>query len=171
MRDDHIISLIEETPMTRLSGAEVARREAQIAAHIADCAPCRQSYEAARLAQAMVQARAAETVEVSPFFKTRVMAALREKQLTPEAPALVRMWRAAGAMVSAMGFLVILLVGMTLFAGAEESPTATTEMPELLSIYTPEYEAFEPSEWSDENNDYDAVFETVYAAEDAGGNE
>ena len=61
----------------------------------------------------------AETVEPSPFFHTRVMAALREKQT--EGPAFARMWRAAGALVSSMVAAVVLFAVLS-FAVFDQTP-------------------------------------------------
>ena len=48
----------------------------------------------------------AETFEPSPFFHTRVLAAVREKK--NEGAAFGRLWRAAGALVSSMAATVVL---------------------------------------------------------------
>jgi len=79
------------------------------------------AYDAARVAASLIQARTFETVEASPFFKTRVMAAIRERQLTPEEPALVRMWRAAGVLISTLALLLVTLTGMTIFSQSPDS--------------------------------------------------
>jgi predicted anti-sigma-YlaC factor YlaD len=160
MRDNHIIQMLEEKPFGSLGREE---RET-IESHIADCSECRQAHEAARISSALITARAAETTEVSPFFKTRVMAALRERQLQPEPPALVRMWRAAGGLVSAMAAMVVILVGLTVFAyGPDSQP-----QPELTSqnIYSPEYLVFEQDEQADDGLAYDQVLTTIYDSGD-----
>src|SRR5215213_6077749 len=102
MRDNHLIKMLEERAIDSLSEGEVLAIEA----HTLDCSACLRAYEAARISADLLRARASETVEPSPFFKTRVMAAIKENRLSPELPALLRMWRAAGALVSMMAVLV-----------------------------------------------------------------
>ena len=158
MRDNHIIQMLEEKPFGSLSQQE---RDA-IKSHIADCLDCGQSHEAAQISFDLIKERASETVEVSPFFKTRVMAALRERHLQPEPAALVRMWRAAGALVSAMAAMVVILVGLTVFTYNPDS------QPELTSqnIYSPEYVVFEQDDPADDGLAYDQVLSTMYDAGD-----
>ena len=159
MRDNHIIQMLEEKCFSSLSQQE---RDA-IKSHIAACVECEQSHRAAQISFDLIKERASETVEVSPFFKTRVMAALRERHLQPEPAALVRMWRAAGALVSAMAAMVVILVGLTVFTYNPDSP------PELTSqnIYSAEYVVFEPDDPADDGLAYDQVLSTMYDAGDS----
>jgi len=163
MRDNHIIKMLDERAVGSLSEGEMIALEA----HTAGCAACLRAYEAARLSTDLLHARASETTEPSPFFKTRVMAAIRERQLSAEAPALLRMWRAAGALVSMMAVLVVVLIGLTLFSN---SPVAQAE--ELTagnSLYSPEYVVLEPGTAGDDSLAYDQVFSTVYDLGDFDG--
>jgi hypothetical protein len=162
MRDNHIIQMLEERPFGSLSQEEGKIIES----HVAGCAECGRAHEAARISFLLVRERAAETVEVSPFFKTRVMATLRERQLQPEPPALVRMWRAAGALVSGMAAMVMILIGLTIFTyGSGSQP----QQPELTSqnIYSPEYVVFEQDDPADDGLAYDQVLSTIYDSGDA----
>ena len=72
MKDKHITGILDNTPTASLSEAD---RQA-INAHIKTCATCREAYEAAQLSELLIKDRASETIEPSPFFQTRVMAAL-----------------------------------------------------------------------------------------------
>ena len=54
---------------------------------------CRNAYEAARLSAVVIKSRAQVTIEPSPFFQTRVMAALREQQAVDSVPAMFRLWK------------------------------------------------------------------------------
>lgn len=159
MRDNHIIQMLEEKPFGSLSRQE---RET-IKSHIAACPECGQAHEAARISSEMIKERASETIEVSPFFKTRVMAALRERHLQPEPAALVRLWRAAGALVSAMTAIVVILIGLTVFTYSPDS------QPDLVSqnIYSPEYVVFEQDDQADDALAYDQVLSTMYDAGDS----
>jgi hypothetical protein len=163
MQGNHIIKLLEERGVGQLSESEMAA----LAAHAADCHECMRAYQAARLSSVLIRARASETVEPSPFFKTRVMAAIREKQLSPEPPALVRMWRAAGALVSAMAMLVVILVGLTLFGYGPGPQIQTAEAAQ--NIFSPEYVVFEPDDAASESLPYDLVLATMYDSEETDG--
>jgi len=164
MRDEHIVNLIEEKPLDDLSGSEVIL----IDAHIAECAQCSQAYEAARISALLIKERIAQTIEPSPFFKTRVMAAIREKHLTAEPPAIVRMWRAAGAMVAAMVMLVVVLAGLSYF---DTDYDTRSEVATNLSLYSPESVVLEEDNLSDESVAYDVVLATFYDAEDGNGDQ
>ncbi|HYP29641.1 MAG TPA: hypothetical protein VE262_23210 [Blastocatellia bacterium] len=162
MRDNHIIRMLEERAIDGLSEGEVITIEA----HSADCSACLRAYEAARLAAEMLRARASETAEPTPFFKTRVMASIREKQLSPELPALLRMWKAAGSLVSMMAVLVVVLIGLTVY-----SSSSGTQADELLAgqnIYSPEFVVLEPGAL-DDGLAYDQVLSTMYDLGDFDG--
>jgi hypothetical protein len=163
MRDQHITSLFEEKPVGRLSADELAAIEA----HVAACGDCLRSYRAARLAGSLLEARAAETHAASPFFKARVMAAIRERRLSSEPAAWLRLWRAAGGMFLAMMLLVVVLAGLTAFdypAGVPGQPDAFTSQ----NLYTPDEVVFGQDDAGEES--YDQVIGTIYDAEDGDGN-
>jgi anti-sigma factor RsiW len=163
MPDQHIIVLLEEKPLSRLPAGELAAIES----HAMACDDCRRAYAAARLAERLVRARAAEGHAASPFFKTRVMAAIREKRLTPEPPAWLRIWRAAGAMLAAMLALVVVLAGLTVFSYSNEAPPAA-EAVTVQNIYSPDEVVFGQDRVTDET--YDQVLGTLYDSEDGDGN-
>lgn len=164
MPDTHIIRTLEEKPFDSLSGDDIASAES----HIAICDECKSAYDAARIAASLIQARTAETVDVGPFFKTRVMAAIRESRLSPEESPLVRMWRAAGALVSTMAVLVVILTGMTIFS---ESPDSQMELTIASSqnLYSPEYVVLERGDLGDDELANDQVVSTIYDLEDGDG--
>ena len=163
MRDPHIITRLEEKPVGQLSADEIAAIES----HVAACGDCRRAYRAARISATLIAARAAERHTVSPFFKTRVMAAIRDQRLTPEPAAWLRIWRAAGAMVLAMTTLVVVLIGLTVFnypLVAPPAPAAVTSQ----NFYSPDALVFDQDEATDET--YDQVLGTIYDSEDGNGN-
>jgi hypothetical protein len=161
MADTHIINTLEEKPFGSLTGDEIARAES----HIAICDECMSAYEAARFAASLIQARAAETVDVGPFFKTRVMAAIRERRLSPEETGLVRMWRAAGALVSTFAVLLMILAGMTIFSGGSGSQIELSSQ----SLYSPEYVVLQRGDLVDDELATDQVVSTIYDLEDGDG--
>ncbi|HEY6231724.1 MAG TPA: hypothetical protein VIW64_10695 [Pyrinomonadaceae bacterium] len=109
MKDEHIINLIEHAPLARLDEAELAR----VRAHTGNCSACRSAFQAAQVSSLLLKERAAAVFEPTPFFHTRVMARLRERQAANEAWAFGRMWRAAGALASSMAAAVALLAVFT----------------------------------------------------------
>lgn len=161
MADTHIIGTLEERPFDSLSVDDTAR----VQSHIAVCDQCRSAYDAARIAASLIDARAAETVDVAPFFKTRVMAAIRERRLSPEEPALVRMWRAAGALVSTFAVLLVVLVGMTIFGDGRGSQVELASQ----NLYSAEYVVLDPGSLADDELATDQVVSTIYDLEDGDG--
>lgn len=164
MPDKHIIRTLEDNPFGALSGDDIASVES----HIAICDECKSAYDAARVAASLIQACTAETVDVGPFFKTRVMASIRERRLSPEESPLVRMWRAAGALVSTMAVLLVILTGMTIFGANPDSQLGLT-MAASQNLYSPEYVVLERGDLGDDELANDQVVSTIYDLEDGDG--
>lgn len=160
MPDNHIMKTLDEMPFGSLGDAEIARVES----HIATCEQCKSAYDAAKAAAFLIQARASETVEPGPFFKTRVMAAIRERQLAPEEPALVRMWRAAGALISTMALLLVILTVVTVFSRSQTTAAADSQ-----NLYSPEYVVLQQGDTDADELVNDQVLGTVYDLEDDDG--
>jgi predicted anti-sigma-YlaC factor YlaD len=95
---------------------------ATIEAHGANCPDCREAYVAAIAAQELIGARAAQVIEPSPFFATRVMAVIRERGARRELTmaGLAATNNALRAALSAMILLVMLLFAVTLYFGGRE---------------------------------------------------
>ena len=163
MLENHIIRLLEDKPLAGLSADE----SAGIELHVAQCSECRQAYDAARVSALLIRERAAEATEVAPFFKTRVMAVLRERQLSAEGPALLKMWQAARALVSVMASVVVILMALTIFSQNGEPQLTSAEATESVSIYSPEYVLLEEGDPEDDGLMYDQVLETMYDEGDA----
>ncbi|MEK6287026.1 MAG: hypothetical protein AABO57_14905 [Acidobacteriota bacterium] len=165
MRDTHIIKMLEEKPFSSLSGGDIASAES----HIASCDACKSAYLAARIAASLIQARTSEAIDVGPFFKTRVMAALRERRLSSEEPAILRMWKAAGALVSTMALLLVILTGMTIFSPSPEWQAPTAAVAASQNLYSPEYVVLESGDIGDDEMANDQVVATMYDLEDGDG--
>lgn len=161
MRDEHIIGLLEAETARRLRDDERAALEA----HAAACDDCRNAYQAARLAEELITARADERHDVSPFFKTRVMAAIKERRLSAEVPAWLRLWRAAGALLLMMAAAVVVLAGLTVFTYPPASPQAFTSQ----NSYSLDDVELGADDASDEASGYDQVLGTMYGAEGGDG--
>ncbi len=142
MRNQHIISLIESTPLASLSESDLAA----IQVHTNDCGDCRRAFAAAQISVLLLKERAAETFEPSPFFHTRVLATLRERQAA-NAPNVSsangtwtfgRMWRAGGALASSMVATVAALAALTFVIPGNQVATGTQQMNPLPSSYSAE---------------------------------
>ena len=159
MKDKHIINLLESAPLAKLSESDLS----EVRAHAGECAGCRQAFEAAQIAALLLKERGDETFEPSPFFHTRVMAALREQQTTSEQWAWSRMWRAAGALASSMVATVAALAVLTFVIPGQ----VTKVMPETtaLSAYSAEEVILNRGESDDQISD-SQMLTALYAEED-----
>ena len=161
MRDEHIIHMIENAPLSDLSESEMA----SVSAHASQCAECRRAFEAARISQLLLRERVAETLEPSPFFQTRVMAALRERQAANEISALRRLWNATGALVSSMAATVAALAILTVFAPGTQPSSAPQEMASINS-YSAEEVLFDQNQTPEDQMSYGQVLSTLYESDD-----
>src|SRR3982751_3744547 len=124
MRDEHIRKLLDEAPLSSLGKAELAA----VRAHAEVCEDCRRAVAAAQLSALMLKARAQESFEPSPFFQTRVLAALRERRAAEEGWTLARLWKSAGLLVSSLAATTAALAVFTFVA-----PSETTVAQEVAS--------------------------------------
>ena len=158
MRDEHIKQLLDEAPLASLGQAELAA----VRAHVETCAECGRAFEAAQVSSLLLKARTQEAFEPSPFFQTRVLAALRERRAAEEERwTLARLWKSAGLLVSSMAATVAALAVFTFVAPAE-----TTVVQEVASgnAYTAESVIFDDA--GDEQMTYDQVLTSLYGADD-----
>lgn len=121
MKDKHIIELFESVPFSKLSADQMTL----VTAHVQSCDDCRSAYEAARVTDVLLKERASVVVEPSPFFQTRVIAALRERQVE-RVPALLRLWRSAGALVSSMAVTTAALAALSFLVPGPSVPATET---------------------------------------------
>jgi hypothetical protein len=159
MKNEHIISILDEQPLTNLPD----RERATIEAHVANCLACLQAYQAAVLSAEILQARAKETFEPTPFFKTRVMAALREQQ-AEQPSSFAAMWRAARAVIASMVVGVAILLTLTFYiGGVSPTPAPNEQLLANESIYSPEWVILENGNNADDLTD-NQVLSTLYEA-------
>lgn len=157
MRDEHIKKLLDEAPLSSLGQAELAA----VRAHVETCDECGRAFEAAQVSSLMLKARTQEVFEPSPFFQTRVLAALRERRAAEEERwTLGRLWKSAGLLVSSMAATVAALAVFTFVAPAE--PTTAQEL--AAETYSAESVIFD--ETGEEQMTYDQVLTSLYGAED-----
>lgn len=155
MKDRHIIEVIDSVALASLSPVELD----EVKGHTRDCASCRTAFEAAQLSAVVMRQRAQVKIDPSPFFHTKVMAALREQQAVDRQPALARLWKSASALVSSMAVATILLGAMTFVF--PDPATALNE--QTASLDAAESVIFDQG---DEQLTYEQVLATIYDAED-----
>src|ERR1044072_9492139 len=107
MKDEHIISLLENGPFAELSEDDLVT----IRLHVGDCDGCLSAYEAAQVSRLLLHERVAIEFEPPPFFHTRVLATLRERQVTSWS--FSKVWRPGVALASSMAAAVALLAVLT----------------------------------------------------------
>ena len=154
MKDKHIIEVIDSVAFTSLSQIELD----EVKAHTRECASCLTAFEAAQVSALIIKQRARVTIEPSPFFHTKVLAALRERQQAESVPAFARLWKSASALVSTMALVTIALAVMT-FVYPDQA-TAVTE--QVASGVTAEAVIFDQL---DEPLTYEQVLATIYEEE------
>jgi hypothetical protein len=156
MKNEHIIGILEEQPLSQLSeGQRVA-----IGTHIGDCPDCLKAWQAARLGAEVLRARAAEVIEPTPFFKTRVMAALRARE-AEQSFSFGALWKAARAAVASMVALVVILLTLNFYLG--KARIAPSEVSENGSLYSAERVILDNSSTADDWTD-EEVLSTLYEA-------
>lgn len=156
MKEKHVIDMIENSPLASLSESEMNT----IRAHAESCPACRRAYEAARISTLLIKERTAETIEPSPFFQTRVLAALRDQQ--NNVPVLSRLWKSAGALVSSLAMTTAALAVLSfLVPGAGTSPETTA----ALSPYSAEAVVFNQDQGDDQMSD-EQILSAIYADPD-----
>lgn len=156
MKDKHITEILDKASIATLSESELN----EVRAHVLECMSCRDAYEAARLSAVVLKSRAEVVIEPSPFFQTRVMAALREQQAVESVPAMLRLWRSAKAIVSTMAVTTAALAFVSFMQPSQTAP-ATDQTASAYSAY---------SVIMDQNTDdqmsYEQVLSTIYDDDD-----
>ena len=157
MKEQHITEILDNASITSLSELELS----EIRVHTKDCVSCRDAFEAAQLSAVILKSRVQVTIEPSPFFQTRVMAALREQQAVESVPAMWRLWKSAKVLVSSMAVTTAALAALSFVL-----PATSTALDQPTSVYSAE------SVIMGQGNDeltYEQVMSTIYADEDEAG--
>lgn len=124
MRDNHITRLLEDRPVGSLTEAELE----VVKTHTAVCSECLNAYMAAQASLGLLQERASVVVEPTPFFETRVLAAIRERNLAPARIEFLNLWRTTRPLVASMGALVMMLLMLTFFTDRGQSPAEPSRL-------------------------------------------
>lgn len=154
MKEKHVIGILENSPLASLTENELLT----VRSHAEGCLPCRRAYEAAQLSALLIKERAAEEIEPSPFFQTRVLAALRERQ--NNVPILSRLWKSAGALVSGMALTTAALATFSFLAPGAGTGTSQ-ETVAALSPYSAEAVVLNQDQGDDQMTD-EQVISAIY---------
>jgi hypothetical protein len=157
MKEKHITELLDNASIESLSASELN----EVRAHASDCMSCRDAFDAARLSALVLKSRVQATIEPSPFFQTRVMAALREQQAVESVPAILRLWNSARAVVSSMAVTTAALAALSFLL---PTTPATALMDQTASVYSAESVILDQA--GEEQMSYEQVLSTIYDEED-----
>ncbi|HVQ40119.1 MAG TPA: hypothetical protein VMS31_21445 [Pyrinomonadaceae bacterium] len=161
MNKNHIINLIESAPLASLSESDLeAVRE-----HARECLDCGRAFVAAQISTLLLRERVVETFEPSPFFHTRVLATLRERETSGGLWAWTKVWRAAGALASSMVATVAALAVLTFVIPGGQTVVGTQEMT-ALNAYSAEEVLLDQSEAANEQVSEAQILSTLYGADD-----
>lgn len=154
MNDKHITEALDSVALAALSPSELD----EIRAHARSCEPCSDAFAAAQLSALVIKERAQAVIEPSPFFQTRVMAALREQQAAESVPALWRLWKSARGLVSSMALTTAALAALSFMV----STPATSVTDQTVALTA---ESVILGQDADDLT-YEQVMNTIYADDD-----
>lgn len=153
MKDEHIIEILDNSPLTSLPADTLQ----SVRVHSKSCSACDIAFRAAMASSELLKQRTEVTIEPSPFFQTRVMAAWRDRQATESVPAFLRLWRSAGALVSTMAVTTVAL-GVLSFMYPAPTPQVAES---LATAYSAESVLLDQT--SDEQISDEQVLSAIYA--------
>jgi anti-sigma-K factor RskA len=163
MSKNHIISLIESAPLAGLNESDLNT----IRMHTGDCADCRRAFEAAQISVLVLKEGTPETFEPSPFFHTRVLATLRERQIAGDQWAWTKVWRAAGALASSMVATVAALAVLTFVIPTSQTGPVTQDMTSSLNAYSAEEVLLGQGEAFNDQVSEDQILNMLYPEDEA----
>jgi hypothetical protein len=131
MKEEHILDILDKQRFDELSRAE----KDVIESHAAECSNCSVAYKSAQISSVLLKTSVLQNFEPSPFFHTRVLANLREKEIV-KTPffALSRLWRASGSLVAIMITTILVLIATTIFAPNGSVSAGETDSAEIVII-------------------------------------
>ena len=158
MKDNHIQNILDNTTPASLSETELRT----IRSHVETCAECGRAFAAAQITALLIKERADEAAEkslnVNPFFHTRVLAAWREQQSVNSVSAFRRLWKASGALVATMAATTATLAVLTFVVSSTETATEQTA---ALAPYSAEAVVLDQDQ-DDNQMTNDQVINTIY---------
>ena len=155
MKTKHIIEIIDNVSVASLSKTELD----EVRVHARECDSCGAAFEAAQISALVIKERAHVQIEPSPFFHTKVLAAVREQQAVESVPAFVRLWNSARALVAGMAVATIALAALTFVV----PDPATALQEQTASVDAAESVIFDQG---DEPLSYEQVLAAIYEEED-----
>ncbi len=153
MKDEHVIEILDSAPFASLAEEQLL----VVRSHSQDCVECGNAYRAAVLSSAVIKERVQASIEPSPFFQTRVLAALRERQAAENVPVLARLWKSAGALVSSMAVTTAALAALSFMVASPGTPTYE----QTATAYSAESVLLDQA--SEDQMSYEQVLSTIYA--------
>jgi len=163
MSKNHITSLIESAPLSRLSESDLNA----IRTHTRECSDCRRAFEAAQISLVLLKEGVPETFEPSPFFHTRVLATWRERQVLGDQWAWAKVWRAAGALASSMVATVAALAVLTFVIPTSQTSTVSQDITSSLTAYSAEEVLLDQGEAFNDQVSEDQILNMLYPEDEA----
>jgi anti-sigma-K factor RskA len=163
MNKNHIISFIESASLASLSKSDLN----SIRVHTSDCADCRRAFEAAQISMLLLKEGTPEAFEPSPFFHTRVLATLRERQSLGDQWAWTKVWRAAGALASSMVVTVAALAALTFVIPANQTGSVSQDMTSSLNPFSAEEVLLDQGEAFNGQISEDQILNVLYPEDEA----
>lgn len=153
MKDEHIIEILDSASFVSLTEEQlvVVREHTQI------CVDCAETYRAVMISSVVIKERVQVTVEPSPFFQTKVLAALREQQAAENVPVLSRLWKSAGVLVSSMAVTTAALAALSFMVPSPVTPVSE----QTATAYSAESVLLDQT--NEEQMSYEQVLSTIYA--------
>jgi hypothetical protein len=121
---------------------------------------CASAYRAFSVSSALIKERAQVVIEPAPFFQTKVLAALRERQALENVPVFSRLWKSAGALVASMAVTTAALAGLSFMV-----PPAVAPAEQTASAYSAESVLLDQG--GEDQMSYEQVLSTIYADDEA----
>ena len=114
---------------------------------------------------ALLEERAREAFQPSPFFPTRVLAVLREREAANEKWAWSRLWRTAGGLASAMAATVVTMAILTFVVPGSQIPEFQNSA-SITNAYTAEAVVLGETASADDQLSDSDVLATLYESDD-----
>ena len=131
-----------------------------VRSHSRNCVSCASAYRAFSVSSALIKERAQVVIEPAPFFQTKVLAALRERQALENVPVFSRLWKSAGALVASMAVTTAALAGLSFMV-----PPAVAPAEQTASAYSAESVLLDQG--GEDQMSYEQVLSTIYADDEA----
>jgi negative regulator of sigma E activity len=121
---------LEDAAQIAAERGEQIALDADLSAHVSDCAHCRESLEAVTISRSLLRAGLAPTGEPNPFFAERVMAVIRAEEQRQAAQGSI-FWsplqHLAARMAMVAGVVVMALTVYLYSVGTTSSSVATAQ--------------------------------------------